>query len=158
MLNAKEAFWLKEQDIVRKNKMPLITFKFNIPTIPKNSPPISQAFIKALKDFLQFLGKINDNFTIIEQSENVLGPYALILIKFNSKLLKKKAIKFENEHKIGRLFDIDIMDELGRVLNRTKKRKCFLCDNPAIICMRLNKHSQNEVRSFFDEKIKSYLE
>ena len=54
------------------------------------------------------------------------------------------------ETKIGRLYDIDVLEKENTKISRKDlgfpERKCLLCDNPACQCGRSRKHSIEELR------------
>ncbi|HUT82986.1 MAG TPA: citrate lyase holo-[acyl-carrier protein] synthase [Candidatus Bathyarchaeia archaeon] len=157
ILDAKESRWNFQKELLTIYHQPIISFKFNIPSWPKISDEIQQAFYFSLTDFQTFLRKLNINFKLLDQKTTVLGPEAFFISSLNADELKQMAISFEEEHIIGRLIDIDILDISGSVIDRTIKRRCFLCNKIAIDCMREQHHSQTELRDFFDHLVKNYL-
>ncbi len=72
---------------------------------------------------------------------------------------KRLAVRVEETHPLGRLFDIDVIGPDGVPLSRTGSggapRRCLLCGDNARICMRERKHSIDEltdyIRSLTDE-------
>ncbi len=77
------------------------------------------------------------------------GCTLILILDENSKDVKQTAIDIEESHKIGRLFDIDVMDEMGEIVSRRglkrHPRRCILCDNQAQLCMIQRTHSLSEV-------------
>lgn len=59
--------------------------------------------------------------------------------------VKDIAARLENEDRLGRLFDMDVLDTNGRKLSREElglpERRCFVCSEPAKGCARSRKHS-----------------
>ncbi|MEA2070021.1 MAG: citrate lyase holo-[acyl-carrier protein] synthase, partial [Asgard group archaeon] len=86
-----------------------------------------------------------------------LGPEALFFINFKPEKLKQKMIELEENHIIGRILDIDVIDKTGKPIERNRKRKCLLCDKLAIICMRESNHSPIELREVIDKELEKYL-
>ena len=68
---------------------------------------------------------------------------------------KRLAVRVEETHPLGRLFDIDVIGPDGVPLSRTGSGGCLLCGDNARICMRERKHSIDEltayIRSLTDE-------
>jgi holo-ACP synthase CitX len=157
ILDIKESRWLKQVELVKKFKVNLISFKLNIPSWPKSSNEIIWAFDKSLIDFQKFLIMNEIYFDLISQSETELGPNALLITKYPAKKLKELTISFEENYPIGRLLDLDVMNQKGIFLDRDIKRKCLLCDDLSINCMKTQKHNPDQVRSFFDNKIKQFI-
>ncbi|MBD3191081.1 MAG: citrate lyase holo-[acyl-carrier protein] synthase [Candidatus Heimdallarchaeota archaeon] len=158
ILQAKEERWKKQLDFLDKFEGTLICFKFNIPSWPKNSEEISQAFESLLGEFIKFLMREKVAFSIIDQSETILGPEAFLLVNIPPANTKKQTIQFEEEGIVGRLLDLDVLARDGKPIERTIKRKCYLCDDLAINCMISQKHPPEEARKYFDKIIENYLE
>ncbi|NHJ49972.1 MAG: citrate lyase holo-[acyl-carrier protein] synthase [Asgard group archaeon] len=153
MLETKEQRWQKQKELVKKFKVNLLSFKFNIPALPKADEPIKKAFVKSLNDFSKYLFMNRISFDYISGETTVLGFEAYLISKHPARKLKELTIAFEEDYPIGRILDIDVMDQKGNYLDRENKRKCFLCDDSAIKCIRTRKHSLKDLRKFVDEKI-----
>jgi len=84
-----------------------------------------------------------------------------MVIKADKAFLKWLCVQFEDQHLLGRLADIDVMDEENNVLTRRdmglKERKCLLCDNNAITCIVSKNHSLKELLKEVDKIIDTYL-
>ncbi len=157
ILDAKEKRWLKQKALVSKSKLNLISFKFNIPSWPKKSSTINRTFKIALRDFHLFLDKKRVNYKTENSSDTLLGPETFLLSSVDTQELKNLAIDFEETHHIGRLLDLDVINTNGEALERKTKRQCYLCGEIAITCMRNLTHSPEELREYFDHKIREYL-
>ncbi len=157
ILEAKESRWNFQMELLAIYHQPIISFKLNIPSWPKVSESIQQAFNLSLADFQFFLQKMNLDSKLIAQKITLLGPEAFFISSIDAKKLKQLTITFEENHKIGRLIDIDVIDITKKIVDRNKKRTCFLCDRIAINCMREEHHNQSELRDYFDERIQDYL-
>ncbi len=81
------------------------------------------------------------------------GPEALLSTNLAPLSLKKTMIAIEEAHPLGRLFDLDVLDEDGRPLSRSAfgapERACLLCDRPARECARYRSHGMEELRNAF---------
>jgi len=79
----------------------------------------------------------------------VAGPAAVLAVKADAALLKQMAVQVEEEQPFGRLLDIDVFDAAGVQLSRNTARqpgrRCFVCDEPAILCIRGRRHDVQEV-------------
>ncbi|HUU78145.1 MAG TPA: citrate lyase holo-[acyl-carrier protein] synthase [candidate division Zixibacteria bacterium] len=150
ILDAKEQRWIKQLAFLKKYRTTICSFKFNVPSWPKESPQITKAWEKALIDFEFFLKENKINYEILEKNQTILGPEAFLKTTMNSSNFKKWTIKFEENYVIGRLIDIDVLDINAKPIEREIKRKCFICNDLAIICIRANKHTPEEVRKIFD--------
>jgi holo-ACP synthase CitX len=72
------------------------------------------------------------------------GYEALFVVRTDALETKKKTCRVEDEHPLGRLFDIDVLAKDGTPLSRAAvgrpPRKCLLCEQDARTCMRLRAH------------------
>ncbi|MBR1707120.1 MAG: citrate lyase holo-[Bacteroidales bacterium] len=73
---------------------------------------------------------------------------------------KRLAVRLEETHPLGRLFDIDVIRPDGEPMPReavgSGPRKCLLCDRDARFCMRNHTHSYQELLSKIDELLGFY--
>lgn len=74
--------------------------------------------------------------------------------------VKKKAVEIEEQHPLGRLFDIDVIAPDASPLSREtvgrKPRRCLLCDNEARTCMRAHAHPLEELRQRIEHIVHCY--
>ncbi len=84
-----------------------------------------------------------------------------LLLALDSTEAKYLACKLEDNHPLGRLFDLDVISTEGMPLQRTdfgfSPRTCLLCSNDARVCMRQRTHSADEVSSKIQSLIDEYL-
>ena len=159
ILRAKEIRWIKQHNLKRNHKSTIISFKFNVPSWPKNSLEIKKAFQKSSFAFCSYMKNNHQEISLLEQNETILGPEAFFLGKEDPVKVKKLSIEFEESSTIGRLLDIDILGpHSDQHVERGTKRKCYLCNNIAIHCMRENTHTPIELRLFFDTLLKKFVE
>lgn len=70
-------------------------------------------------------------------------------------------VEIEERDRLGRIFDIDVIDVNGSKLSRDEPRKCFICDNAAAACARNRSHTAAElervvnglIRCFYSDRI-----
>lgn len=157
ILNSREKRAKIQNDFIIKYKKPILSFTLNIPGNIKVNEDIEKAF---------FLGKIaiyeelkNKNISIIDKYEILENTgYGLILsLDSNANFLKNIMINLEENHILGRIFDIDIIDVDFQKLSRKKFRKCFICDRQAQECARNQTHSIFEVHNKVMSIIKSAI-
>lgn len=79
----------------------------------------------------------------------VAGPAAVMAVAVDAALLKRLAVQVEEEQPFGRLLDIDVFDAAGIQLSRNASgqagRSCFVCNEPAILCIRGRRHDADAV-------------
>lgn len=122
----------------------LIMIKANIPGLNKNFP-ISSYLIKF------FLNIIKGTYQVfhLEFFESFDGPYYLCGIKGKNEKIKRHLINIENRHKLGRFVDLDFFLNGEKSLSRSDfglpLRKCVLCENDALYCIRTEAHEVREI-------------
>lgn len=138
----------------------LINAKLNIPGPIKNNFYLSRVFQKGVADFLTDL-------TVDWQLlwDVATGPEIFAIVEGEPTSVKEKAIKFENNDALGRLFDIDILESkdgmmvpLSRSRFELPERKCLICDKPAKVCARNRTHSVQEMQAYINQLINQQLE
>lgn len=126
----------------------VITLKANIPGTNKQT---KEAYI-LLNYFDKLLNEKILNVNMILDGAD--GPMYIYLTS-KDQSLKDQMIKLE-ESILGRFVDIDVFN--GPVSeNRRNLRKCYICDLPAAVCGRLQKHSKEELNEYIYTIIKSHL-
>ena len=139
-----------------------LSFTLNVPSFPKSNEEIHQFFLEILEEIKIYLQAYRVDVlydTEILYSKET-GDFFLVGVQnIPAEELKNITENFENVHILGRFLDLDITDSLGNSVSSHKKKKCFFCGNfPATTCMRNKNHSYTELRDFFLQKIKIYLE
>lgn len=74
--------------------------------------------------------------------------------------VKEYALQLEENHPLGRLVDIDVMNTSGEMSRRElghDERKCFICSKRAVLCVRNRTHALDEVIDFFYRQVETYL-
>ena len=76
---------------------------------------------------------------------DALGPYGIFHIALDAVDTKRMAMELESGHPAGRLLDLDVFDDAGRQVDRSSlglaPRPCLLCPEPALACIRTQRHS-----------------
>ncbi len=139
----------KENALIDKFKLPLVVLTMNIVGPYKVFNLVEKTFQRGcdlIKDCC-----LDKNLSIIniEIVEKNTGFEAYFIIDCSPLILKKYLVKIEDTHSIGRLLDIDVIDENMNKISRAQigeySRKCILCDIDVYECRRLRKHSVEEL-------------
>lgn len=76
---------------------------------------------------------------------------------------KRMAVSIEEEHPLGRLFDLDVIVSedgvrpLGRQELGLPQRLCLICGKPARECMRARTHTTEELLEKIDSILSNYV-
>lgn len=153
ILMARESRSLLVKEIHRG--FPLLVIKANTPGTNKNSP---QAFF--LVDYFSEIVKEKFPVSKAEFFHSADGPFWLLEFS-ERKNYKANFIDIEDKHPLGRLIDLDfyfnpIKSESRLDLN-FKPRKCLICSDVALHCVRSQKHSLEELNQKIRRIILEFL-
>lgn len=149
---------------IMETKVPVVTLRLNIPGNDKKPEWAGILFREAeklLEDQLKHLGLQCENL------DGLLGfeyyeHLRIIAVKGPARTIKSQMIAIENDDAIGRLVDIDVIDIDLKGLTRSDfdlgQRKCFLCDEPAYVCARTQRHSKEALTEFMILKAQTLLD
>lgn len=130
-------------------RVPLISFTVVAPGPVKDSAITRRIFnhgVLALNTLAKGAG-----WVIREQAACVTasGPEALFAINTPARKIKLAAIQLEQQHPLGRLWDIDVLTTDGGILSRRDfsltERCCLLCSQSAAECGRARTHTLTDL-------------
>lgn len=102
-----------------------------------------------------------DSITQMEERDLETGFEAYVLVSLPTLEAKKIACRIEENHPLGRLFDLDVIDPTGTPVQRSAAgvapRRCLLCDNEARYCMRNHTHSPEQLQNHIAEIVEAYV-
>ena len=88
------------------------------------------------------------------------GYEAYVLTDIPRYEVKQLMCQIEEDHPLGRLFDIDVFEEDGTPISRIKAgqpaRKCLICGKEARVCMRERNHSYEELIAHICKLVSDY--
>lgn len=144
MLAAKEERQKRQRSLREQYGTPIASITVNIPGSCKDSP-----IIRRLCDYAVSSVQSRSDVLAAERINAPTGPFGLLAVRTTAEHLKQVAVKLEEEHDFGRLLDIDVFSADGRQLSRQMSgayRPCLLCLQPAVVCMREQRHSSAEIQ------------
>ena len=155
VLAAKEERQARQQQFRREFGTAIASITVNIPGYVKDSFASRQ-----LCDYA--VGALQSRLEVVaaERLNQPTGPFALLAVKSEATELKAMAVALEEEQTFGRLLDIDVFDADGNQLSRQATggcRLCFVCDRPAVICMREGSHERKEVQAAVQDLLRQFL-
>jgi holo-ACP synthase len=90
----------------------------------------------------------------------ITGPEALLVVDADSRKLKEATTRLEDEHPLGRLWDLDVLDPAeGAISRRTLSqapRRCLLCGESAHHCTRSRAHPLSSLQEAIQKIIHAY--
>ncbi len=141
-----------------------LSFNLNIPGLPKSNENVHVFFKTCLKELQNFLlsHRIVINAETIHCETDVAGDFFLCEVvdsDYSAIQIKNICETFESSHPLGRLLDVDVVDEKGEPVSSGKAKLCFFCNNaPAIYCMRKQAHDYADMRMKIELEISKYQE
>ncbi|QMU08654.1 citrate lyase holo-[acyl-carrier protein] synthase [Levilactobacillus suantsaii] len=140
----------------------VLALKLNTPGPIKNNARITAAFDAGLAAFTHDLTRQQVTTTLVDRWDNPTGPEAFLLSATDATTMKQLAVAFEDQHPLGRLFDIDVLTShhegpLSRQDNNLPQRRCFICNRPAKVCARSRAHSVLELQTAIDQTLTTYF-
>ncbi len=117
----------------------------NIPGGDKTPPGAEALFLWMLNQ----LPAVLPGFLESSKFHDVLGPYAILGLDSDPKVVKKACVHLEAGHPSSRLIDLDVYSPNGQQVDRSSlglpARACLVCDQPAVDCIRAKRHSLHSV-------------
>ena len=88
------------------------------------------------------------------------GPAAMLAVLGDANCIKAAAVAIEEEQRYGRLLDIDVFNPAGEQISRANigltTRRCLVCSENAIVCMRDSRHKPEEVATAVQTLVVKY--
>lgn len=161
ILESRELRVKKQIELLTRYPYTLISFTLNTPGPIKSSGLYTNIHKAGIQHLMKVLQDMDVNIVHMETIEKNTGREGFISVDLDPYQAKKIAAEIEDTHDLGRIFDIDVFDQLHNQLNRAsiqlKPRKCLLCDEEALVCMKMKTHTYEELIEKVDEIGNSYF-
>lgn len=155
LLDAREKRVCTQTELLARHRAPLISFTMNVAGPEKTSPLIE----RAAREVVRLIDSKIAAYTVHERREEYpkSGPVSFFSVSADAKALKDKMVEIEERHPIGRLLDIDVLDENGKKLSRPTERGCLVCGAPGRACAAGRLHPVSELVSLTNDMLTRYL-
>lgn len=158
LLEAREHRAAHQKELIGKFRLPFVSFTVNIPGPSKKTPDSCLIFREGCDALVKKLKETGCPLEYFEVNEPDTGYEAYFVVKTAERTLKAQMLQIENEHPLGRLFDLDVIGADGSPISREdlghSKRKCLLCEQDAHSCGRSRRHTIEELH----QKIRSMID
>ena len=145
-----------EKELLEKYNGTLLTLRANFPGEDKRHEKADIAVRILYEEIRKHFNPIHE-----ERIRNAEGLILFLLLNEKSVDVKRKIIEIEEHHPLGRLLDMDVRDET-KIWSRRDfdlpGRKCYLCENLAVHCVRSEKHRKEEIIEHFIKRVNEYIE
>ena len=159
MLAAREHRCYLQSQLLSQYKKSLISFTLNIPGPVKVLPGVPEAFATGCQRIEALL---KERLVLIQHMETIkekTGYEAFYNVDANPDFIKELMVSLEDQDRVGRLFDIDVLRTDGSKVSREDlgfaPRTCLLCSQPAHVCSRSRRHSVKELTDEITSILKS---
>ena len=155
ILTAREARVQRQQQLLAAHRAPLLCFTMNIAGPVKTTPLIQRGF----EEGLTLLDQQLPHETILFRENQVLptGCEAVFAIDLPAEEIKDICTELEENHPLGRLFDMDVIGTDGRKLERKSQRGCIVCGAPGRFCAASRAHSVEQLQSVTTQLLRQYF-
>lgn len=128
----------------------------------KDSPSAREVMTHALRALDALMAERSWKVLKREVRLDPTGPEALLVVDAGALELKQAMTRLEEEHPLGRLWDLDVIDPLRGAISRKSlglpARRCLLCAEDAHACGRSRAHSLQQLQNAIEEIIHGYRE
>lgn len=157
MLLCREARQYRQRALLERHGKPLLSFTMNVPGPVKTYAELRRAFDEGLSAIRSTLGELG--IPVLEKIEvhEKTGDEALLCFDGDAGTVKARVTAIEESHPLGRLFDMDVLDETGRKLSRPGYRSCLLCGEQAQVCARSRRHTVAEMQAKIDGMLEAHF-
>ena len=160
LLASRENRWSFQRQLIQENPgLTLVCLTVIMPgNVKRNASSliVANAAVGALQE------KFGQHIHQQELLDLETGYEAYFLIQLPLLECKRIACEIEDSHPLGRLFDIDVIDEnvspVPRSIIGKEGRKCLLCEHEARYCMRNHTHSRDELQRKIQQMIDAYAQ
>ncbi|UPQ71033.1 citrate lyase holo-[acyl-carrier protein] synthase [Kluyvera ascorbata] len=160
MLYARDSRAARQRQALDCYRLPLITFSLVAPGAVKNSPVWLRVAEYAQREIAAVCQQMEWVSVWEARTDALSGPEWMAAVCAPAKALKRQLMMLEQQHPLGRLWDIDVMDSDGRSLSRRElglpARKCLICQSEAHVCARGRAHSLDLLLDEIARRIDSY--
>jgi len=156
MMVCRERRAMKQEELLGKYNVPLVSFCLNIPGPVKTDADILRAFEAGKRAVLLKLEENHINILETDEVHEKTGDELMLAVESDAEKLKSLMVEIENSHQLGRLFDLDVINTDGSKLSRSSYRTCLICGRQAQDCARSRRHTVDELFAKVKEIIAAY--
>ena len=155
ILASREERVKRQKELIDKYKCPLVYFTMNIAGPVKTNTLIEKAFYEGVE---RIKSALQDKMILYQDAfVKHTGCEAVFSVKDDANSLKKLCVEIEQSNRIGRLYDIDIIDTNGKKIERATERNCIVCGSHGRGCAAGRIHSVSELQSITKEIILTHF-
>lgn len=160
MLEARDRRAVRQQALFASHRLPVLSVTLVTPG-PVKVTETSRFVMEMAADELERLFRrtgwpVEAHLPVNEPT----GLEALYAIDTEARVLKWAVAALEDDHPLGRLWDLDVLCPMQGGLSRTAlglaPRRCLVCGEPAHACARSRRHPLDELLAAIEERVNAF--
>lgn len=160
LLESREKRWQLQRQLIQDN--PGLTLVCLTVIMPGNVKRNAQSLVVAHAAVEAIQEAFGQSIQWQREQDLSTGYEGYYLVDMSMIACKRLACEIEDNHPLGRLFDIDVINTHVEPVSRSvigrEGRKCLLCDQDARYCMRNHTHSRDELQQKIQQMIEAYAQ
>lgn len=161
LLEAREGRVRRQRALLAEFGCPVICFTMNIPGPEKTGPEIARAFEWGDRMAMALLEQAGLPCRAHRETRTDAGYECLYAVNGSAVKVKTLMTELEESRPVGRLLDLDVLDEDGNKVEREAvglpPRQCLICGGPARICARSRAHGLDALRQRTGELLRAFI-
>lgn len=150
-----------QREIIEKYKSTLISLTLNIPGGLKVFPLSIKTYDEAVSLITKHLKRHRINIIYQTDKKEKTGYEGFFAVEESPIRIKELMIDIENSCGLGRIFDIDVLDNEGHKVSRSElnmaERSCLICNDKGHACSRSRRHKVEELQRKVIEIMEDYF-
>lgn len=155
VLDAREARWQRRLALARERGCTLVTVTLCLPVAYRTAPEFHRLMGGLFRRFQAILRERGIPFREEEPLEGADGPALFLTAAAPAGEVKRVCVEAEGLLPGGRMLDIDVMDGRGEPVGRSllglPPRRCFVCEEPAAVCVSRKVHTKEQIDGRVEE-------
>lgn len=160
LLESREKRWQLQRQLIQDN--PELTLVCLTVIMPGNVKRNAQSLVVAHAAVEAIQEAFGPSIQWQREQDLSTGYEGYYLVDMSMIACKRLACEIEDNHPLGRLFDIDVINTHVEPVSRSvigrEGRKCLLCDHDARYCMRNHTHTRDELQQKIQQMIEAYAQ
>ena len=160
LLESREKRWQLQRQLIQDN--PGLTLVCLTVIMPGNVKRNAQSLVVAHAAVEAIQEAFGQSIQWQREQDLSTGYEGYYLVDMSMIACKRLACEIEDNHPLGRLFDIDVINTHVEPVSRSvigrEGRKCLLCDHDARYCMRNHTHTRDELQQKIQQMIEAYAQ
>lgn len=145
VLAAREARVAARAEVFRQGREPVVSLTVVMPGPVKDNAGSRRLRDAALAAVISVAEAAGWAACVHRMVDGPAGAEALISVDADAGDLKRAMVTLEDDHPLGRLWDLDVVDPVAGAISRRdlgrEPRRCLVCGEPAHACARSRAHT-----------------